>query len=86
MIKLKKIKGAGKQKSTTTTTKKSASTTKKPSGDSKDEADASLVASTTKSIKENDVCLFKGLMTDAENCQSIPLFDLSFCLIPFKKY
>ena len=61
--------GAGKQKSTTTTTKKAAVTTKK-SSDSKDEADSIVVASTTKSIKENDACAFKGLMPDNENCQS----------------
>ena len=64
------LKGSGKQKPTTTTTKKAAITTKKSSSDSKDDVDSSVVASTTKSIKENDACAFKGLMTDNENCQS----------------
>ena len=63
--------GSGKLKSTTTTTKKAAATTKKSeNSDGKDDSETNVIVATTKSIKENDPCLFKGLMPDIENCQS----------------
>lgn len=62
---------SGKLKMTTTTTKKAVATTKKSeNSDGKDDSEANVIVATTKSIKENDACIFKGLMPDIENCQS----------------